>query len=80
MLSKLVIYVVVISSSKKCMFSSLINVIYSPNGTGYRINAGELKLAGKPLELIEKLDGKVWQGLVDKTEVNLLKNDEYKSL
>ena len=37
---------------------------------------GELKLAGKPLELIEKLDGKVWQGLVDKTEVNLLKNDE----
>ena len=27
--------------------SSLVDVIYSPNGTGYRINAGELKLAGK---------------------------------
>ena len=31
----------------KKLHSSLINVIYSPNGTGYRINAGELKLAGK---------------------------------
>ena len=29
------------------LHSSLIDVIYSPNGTGYRINAGELKLAGK---------------------------------
>ena len=27
--------------------TSLIDVIYSPNGTGYRINAGDLKLAGK---------------------------------
>ena len=27
--------------------ASLIDVIYSPNGTGYRINAGALKLAGK---------------------------------
>ena len=27
--------------------SSLIDVIYSPNGTGYRINAGALNLAGK---------------------------------
>ena len=26
---------------------ALIDVIYSPNGTGYRINAGNLKLAGK---------------------------------
>ncbi len=29
------------------LHSSLIDVIYSPNGTGYSINAGELKLAGK---------------------------------
>ncbi len=29
------------------LHSSLINVIYSQNGTGYRINAGELNLAGK---------------------------------
>ncbi len=27
--------------------NSLIDVVYSPNGTGYRINAGELDLAGK---------------------------------
>jgi penicillin-binding protein 2 len=27
--------------------NSLIDVIYSPNGTGYRINAGDLMLAGK---------------------------------
>ena len=27
--------------------AALIDVIYSPNGTGYRINAGELNLAGK---------------------------------
>ena len=25
---------------------------------------GELKLSGKPLELIKKLEGKVWQGLI----------------
>ena len=29
------------------LHSSLVNVIYSQNGTGYRINAGELNLAGK---------------------------------
>ncbi len=27
--------------------NALVDVIYSPNGTGYRINAGELNLAGK---------------------------------
>ena len=31
----------------KQLNDSLIDVIYSPNGTGYRINAGNLKLAGK---------------------------------
>ena len=31
----------------KQLNESLIDVIYSPNGTGYRINAGDLKLAGK---------------------------------
>ena len=29
------------------LHSALINVVYSKNGTGYRINAGELNLAGK---------------------------------
>ena len=27
--------------------SSLINVVYSPNGTAFRVNAGNLKMAGK---------------------------------
>ena len=27
--------------------SSLINVVYSPNGTAFRVNAGDLKMAGK---------------------------------
>ena len=31
----------------KKLNNSLIDVVYSPNGTGYRINAGELDLAGK---------------------------------
>ena len=29
------------------LHQSLTDVIYSPNGTGFRINAGDLKLAGK---------------------------------
>ncbi|MDA0899816.1 MAG: penicillin-binding transpeptidase domain-containing protein [Proteobacteria bacterium] len=29
------------------LHESLINVVYSPNGTGFRINAGNLKMAGK---------------------------------
>ena len=37
---------------------------------------GELKLAGKPLELIKKLDEKVWQGLVEKDVAESLKDDE----
>ena len=37
---------------------------------------GELKLAGKPLELIKKLEAKVWQGLVEKDVAESLKNDE----
>jgi len=37
---------------------------------------GELKLAGKPLELIKKLKQKVWQGLVEKDVAENLKNDE----
>jgi ABC-type multidrug transport system ATPase subunit len=37
---------------------------------------GELKLAGKPLELIKKLDEKVWQGLVEKDVSESLKDDE----
>ena len=37
---------------------------------------GELKLAGKPLELIKKLKQKVWQGLVEKDVAASLKDDE----
>ena len=37
---------------------------------------GELKLAGKPLELIKRLDEKVWQGLVEKDVAESLKDDE----
>ena len=37
---------------------------------------GELKLAGKPLELIKKLEKKVWQGLVEKDVSENLKGDE----
>jgi len=36
---------------------------------------GELKLAGKPLELIKKLEKKVWQGLVEKDVAESLKDD-----
>ena len=37
---------------------------------------GELKLAGKPLELIKKLKQKGWQGLVEKDVAESLKADE----
>ena len=37
---------------------------------------GELKLVGKPLELIKKLEEKVWQGLVEKDVAESLKDDE----
>ena len=37
---------------------------------------GELKLAGKPLDLIKKLEKKVWQGLVEKDVADSLKDDE----
>ena len=37
---------------------------------------GELKLAGKPLKLIKKLEKKVWQGLVEKDVAESLKDDE----
>ena len=37
---------------------------------------GELKLVGKPLELIKKLEKKVWQGLVEKDFAESLKDDE----
>ena len=37
---------------------------------------GELKLSGKPLELIKRLEGKVWQGLVDKDIAETLEDDE----
>ena len=37
---------------------------------------GELKLAGKPLDLIKKLEEKVWQGLVEKDVAESLKDDE----
>ena len=37
---------------------------------------GELKLAGKPLELIKRLDEKVWQGVVEKDVAESLKDDE----
>ncbi len=37
---------------------------------------GELRLVGKPLELIKKLEKKVWQGLVEKDVAESLKDDE----
>tara|TARA_B100000959_G_scaffold240731_1_gene262136 strand:- start:52 stop:927 length:876 start_codon:yes stop_codon:yes gene_type:complete len=37
---------------------------------------GELKLSGKPLELIKRLEGKVWQGLVEKDITETLNDDE----
>ena len=37
---------------------------------------GELKLSGKPLELIKRLEGKVWQGLVEKDIAETLEDDE----
>ena len=37
---------------------------------------GELKLTGKPLELIEKLNGMIWQGLLEKSVADTLKDDE----
>ena len=37
---------------------------------------GELKLSGKPLELIKRLEGKVWQGLVEKEVAETLEDDE----
>ena len=37
---------------------------------------GELKLVGKPLELIKKLEKKVWQGLVEKDVAESLKDEE----
>lgn len=37
---------------------------------------GELKLSGKPLELIKKIDGKVWQGLIEKDVAETLEDDE----
>ena len=37
---------------------------------------GELKLTGKPLELIEKLNGMIWQGLLEKNAADTLKDDE----
>ena len=37
---------------------------------------GELKLSGKPLELIKRLESKVWQGLVEKEIADTLEDDE----
>ena len=37
---------------------------------------GELKLSGKPLELIKKIEGKVWQGLIEKDVSETLEDDE----
>ena len=37
---------------------------------------GEVRLAGKPIDLIEKLNGKVWQGLLEKTDAESLKEDD----
>ena len=37
---------------------------------------GKLRLKGKPLELIKKINGMVWQGLVEKSEAEDVKNDE----
>ena len=37
---------------------------------------GKLRLKGKPLELIKKINGMVWQGLVEKSDAEDVKNDE----
>ena len=37
---------------------------------------GKLKLSGKPLELIKKIEGKVWQGLIEKDVAETLEDDE----
>ena len=37
---------------------------------------GKLRLKGKPLELIKKINGMVWQGLVGKSDAEDVKNDE----
>ena len=37
---------------------------------------GELNLSGKPLELIKKLEGKVWQGLIEKDVAEALEDDK----
>ncbi len=37
---------------------------------------GELKLSGQPIELIKKLNGKVWQGLIEKEDAESLKEDQ----
>ena len=37
---------------------------------------GELKLSGNPLELIKKIEGKVWQGLIEKDVAETLEDDE----
>ena len=37
---------------------------------------GELKLSGKPLELINNLEAKVWQGLIEKDVAETLEDDE----
>ena len=37
---------------------------------------GKLRLKGKPLELIKKINGMVWQGLVEKSDAENVKNDE----
>ena len=37
---------------------------------------GKLRLKGKPLELIKKINGMVWQGLVEKSDAEGVKNDE----
>ena len=37
---------------------------------------GKLRLKGKPLELIKKINGMVWQGLVEKSDSEDVKNDE----
>ena len=37
---------------------------------------GKLRLKGKPLELIKKINDMVWQGLVEKSDAEDVKNDE----
>ena len=37
---------------------------------------GKLRLKGKPLELIKKINDMVWQGLVEKSDAENVKNDE----